>query len=161
MSFRIGQGFDFHPLAEGRRLVLGGVEIPYSHGLQGHSDADVAAHALANAILGALGEGDLGRHFPDADPRYHNADSIALLSSVWMRAAELNWGVANADITIFAQRPKLAPFLSAMRIRLAAMIGVDPSRLNVKASNPEGLGALGRGEGMAAAAIILLEKNES
>ncbi len=158
MTFRIGQGFDFHPLVEGRRLILGGVEIPYSHGLRGHSDADVAVHALANAILGALGEGDLGRHFPDTDPRYRDADSITLLSSVWMRASELNWGVANADITIFAQRPKLAPFLSAMRTRLAAVIGVDPSRLNVKASNPEGLGALGRGEGMAAAAIVLLEK---
>jgi 2-C-methyl-D-erythritol 2,4-cyclodiphosphate synthase len=158
MTFRIGQGFDFHPLAEGRRLVLGGVEIPYSHGLQGHSDADVAVHALANAILGALGEGDLGRHFPDTDPRYRDADSITLLSSVWMRAAEMNWGVANADITIFAQRPKLAPFLAEMRMRLAAAIAVDPSRLNVKASNPEGLGALGRGEGMAAAAIVLLEK---
>jgi 2-C-methyl-D-erythritol 2,4-cyclodiphosphate synthase len=158
MSFRIGQGFDFHPLAEGRRLVLGGVEIPYSHGLQGHSDADVAVHALANAILGALGEGDLGRHFPDTDPRYRDADSITLLSSVWMLAAELNWGMANADITIFAQRPRLALFLSAMRTRLAAVIGVDPSRLNVKAANPEGLGALGRGEGMAAAAIVLLEQ---
>src|SRR5215813_9357639 len=99
MSFRIGQGFDFHPLVEGRRLVLGGVEIPYSHGLQGHSDADVAVHALANAILGALGEGDLGRHFPDTDPSYRDADSIALLSSVWTRAAALNWSMANADIT--------------------------------------------------------------
>ncbi len=158
MSFRIGQGFDFHPLAEGRRLVLGGIEIPYSPGLQGHSDADVAVHALANAILGALGEGDLGRHFPDADPRYRNADSTALLSSVWMRATELKWSLANADITIFAQQPKLAPFLAAMREKLAAVIGVDQSRLNVKASNPEGLGALGRGEGMAAAAIVLLEK---
>ena len=158
MAFRIGQGFDFHPLVEGRRLVLGGVEVPHSHGLQGHSDADVAAHALANAILGALGEGDLGRHFPDSDPRYRDADSIILLSSVWTRAAELSWYLANADITIFAQRPKLAPYLPAMRTRLAAVIGADPSRLNVKASNPEGLGALGRGEGMAAAAIVLLEK---
>ena len=158
MTFRIGQGFDFHPLVEGRRLVLGGIEIPHSHGLRGHSDADVAVHALANAILGALGEGDLGRHFPDTDPRYRDADSIILLSSVWTRAAELNWGLANADITIFAQRPKLAPYLTAMRTRLAVVIGADPSRLNVKASNPEGLGALGRGEGMAAAAIVLLEK---
>jgi 2-C-methyl-D-erythritol 2,4-cyclodiphosphate synthase len=158
MSFRIGQGFDFHPLVEGRRLVLGGVEIPHSHGLRGHSDADVAVHALANAILGALGEGDLGRHFPDTDPRYRDADSITLLSSVWRRAAELNWGVANADITIFAQRPKLAPYLPAIRMRLAAVIGLEPSLLNVKASNPEGLGALGRGEGMAAAAIVLLER---
>ena len=158
MSFRIGQGFDFHPLIEGRRLVLGGVEIPHSHGLQGHSDADVAAHALANAILGALGEGDLGRQFPDTDERYRDADSIKLLSSVWTRVVELNWRLANADITIVAQRPKLASYLSAMRRTLAAAIGVEESRLNVKASNPEGLGALGRGEGMAAAAIVLLEK---
>jgi 2-C-methyl-D-erythritol 2,4-cyclodiphosphate synthase len=159
MSFRIGQGFDCHPLVAGCRLVLGGVEIPHSHGLQGHSDADVAVHALANAILGALGEGDLGRHFPDTDPRYGGADSITLLSSVWRRAAELHWTMTNADLTIFAQRPKLAPFFSAMRKTLAAVIGIDESRLNIKASNPEGLGALGRGEGMAAAAIVLLEKN--
>jgi 2-C-methyl-D-erythritol 2,4-cyclodiphosphate synthase len=158
MSLRIGQGFDFHPLVEGRRLVLGGIEIPHSHGLQGHSDADLAAHALANAILGALGEGDLGCHFPDTDLRYQAADSIALLSLVWMRAAEMNWSLANADITIFAQQPKLAPYLPAMRTRLAAAIGAEPSRLNVKASNPEGLGTLGRNEGMAAAAIVLLEK---
>src|SRR5580658_4580712 len=135
MTIRVGQGFDFHPLLEGRKLILAGVEVPYERGLGGHSDADVAAHALANAILGALGEGDLGRHFPDTDPRYRDADSITLLSSVWRRAAELNWGVANADITIFAQRPKLAPYLPAMRTRLAAVIGVEPSRLNVKASN--------------------------
>ena len=158
MAFRIGQGFDFHPLAEGRRLVLGGVEIQHSHGLRGHSDADVAAHALANAILGALGEGDLGRHFPDTDERYRDADSIRLLSLVWFRAAALNWRMANADITIFAQEPKLAPYLPEMRTRLAAAVSIDPSRLNLKASNPEGLGALGRGEGMAAAAIVLLEK---
>jgi 2-C-methyl-D-erythritol 2,4-cyclodiphosphate synthase len=133
MSFRIGQGFDFHPLVEGRRLVLGGIEIPHSYGLQGHSDADVAAHALANAILSALGEGDLGRHFPDTDARYKDADSISLLSSVWTRAAASNWGLANADVTIFAQRPKLAPFLPAMRTRLAVAIGIGESRLNVEA----------------------------
>jgi 2-C-methyl-D-erythritol 2,4-cyclodiphosphate synthase len=158
MVFRIGQGFDFHPLVEGRRLVLGGVEIPHSHGLQGHSDADVAVHALANAILGALGEGDLGRHFSDTDAAYKDADSISLLSSVWTRAVRSNWGLANADITIFAQRPKLAPHLEAMRSRLAAVLSIAPSRLNIKASNPEGLGALGRGEGMAAAAVVLLER---
>jgi 2-C-methyl-D-erythritol 2,4-cyclodiphosphate synthase len=158
MIFRIGQGFDFHPLIEGRRLVLGGVEIPHSHGLQGHSDADVAAHALANAILGALGEGDLGLHFPDTDPAHKDADSIGLLSNVWALAADSDWRLANADITIFAQRPKLAPYLAAMRTRLALAIGADTSRLNVKGSNPEGLGALGRGEGMAASAIVLLEK---
>ncbi len=159
MTFRIGQGFDFHPLVEGRRLILGGVEIQHSHGLQGHSDADVAAHALANAILGALGEGDLGGHFPDTDERYKDADSIVLLSAVWRRAAELNWRLANADLTIFAQRPRLAASLPAMQVRLSAAIGVEQSRLNVKASNPEGLGALGRGEGIAAAAIVLLERD--
>jgi 2-C-methyl-D-erythritol 2,4-cyclodiphosphate synthase len=158
MIFRIGQGFDFHPLVEGRRLVLGGVDIAYSHGLQGHSDADVAVHALANAILGALGEGDLGCLFPDTDEAYKDADSIILLSSVWSRAAQLDWALANADVTIFAQHPKLAPHLADMKVRLAAVIGIDPSRVNIKASNPEGLGALGRGEGMAAAAIVLLEK---
>src|SRR5438552_17364684 len=102
MIFRVGQGFDFHPLVEGRRLILAGVEIPHSHGLQGHSDADVAAHALANAVLGALGKGDLGSHFPDSDVAYKDADSIMLLSSVWARATESNWGLANADLTIFA-----------------------------------------------------------
>src|SRR6266481_9352854 len=106
MRLKVGQGFDFHPLEEGRKLVLGGVEIEHTAGLRGHSDADVAVHALANAILGALGEGDLGRHFPDADARYKDADSITLLSSVWTRAAEMNWDVVNADITIFAQRPQ-------------------------------------------------------
>jgi 2-C-methyl-D-erythritol 2,4-cyclodiphosphate synthase len=160
MIFRVGQGFDFHPLVERGRLVLGGVEIPHSHGLEGHSDADVAVHALANAILGALGEGDLGTHFPDTDAAYKDADSINLLSTIWTRAADQNWGMANADLTIFAQRPKLAPHLAAMRAKIAAAIGIDQSRVNVKASNPEGLGALGRGEGMAAAAIVLLEKNQ-
>lgn len=160
MTFRIGQGFDFHPLVAGRRLILAGVEIPYSHGLQGHSDADVAVHALANAVLGAIGEGDLGRHFPDTDPAYKDADSIILLSSVWARVLELQWSLANADLTIFAQRPKLAPYIAEMRARLAAAIGIDSARLNVKPSNPEGVGALGRGEGMAAAAIVLLERNK-
>jgi 2-C-methyl-D-erythritol 2,4-cyclodiphosphate synthase len=157
MSFRIGQGFDFHPLAPGRRLVLGGVEIPCERGLKGHSDADVATHALCNAILGALGEGDLGRHFPDSDPRYKNADSIRLLEEVWRLAHERGWKLGNADLTIFAQRPKLAPYLDAMRTRMAEALGVDAARINVKASSPEGIGALGRGDGMAAAAAVLLE----
>ncbi len=157
MSFRIGQGFDFHPLASGRRLVLGGVEIPYELGLKGHSDADVAAHALSNAILGALGEGDLGRHFPDSDPRYSNADSIRLLEEVWRLARERGWKLGNADLTIFAQRPKLAPYLERMRARMAEALGVGAARINVKASSPEGIGALGRSDGMAAAAAVLLE----
>jgi len=155
--FRVGQGFDFHPLEVGRQLVLGGVEIAHETGLRGHSDADVAAHALANAILGALGEGDLGRHFPDNEPRYKDADSIALLATVWARATDLGWRLVNADVTIFAAQPKLAPHLPAMRARLAGAIGSDPQLVNVKASNPEGLGALGRGEGMAAAAIVMIE----
>lgn len=159
MAFRIGQGFDFHPLEAERRLVLGGVTIEYTHGLRGHSDADVAAHSLANAILGATGQGDLGRRFPDNDPQYKDADSIALLATVWKGAAARGWRMVNADITIFAQRPKLAPHLPAMCTRLAEAVASDPSLINVKASNPEGIGALGRGEGMAASAIVLLESN--
>jgi 2-C-methyl-D-erythritol 2,4-cyclodiphosphate synthase len=157
MRLRVGQGFDFHPFEDGRRLILGGVEIAHPRGLRGHSDADVAAHALANAILGALGEGDLGRHFPDTDPRYKDADSLILLETVWKRAADLGWHLGNADLTIFAQQPRLSPLLPAMRTRLAAALGADESRLNVKASSPEGLGALGRSEGLAASAIVLLE----
>src|SRR5215831_20897172 len=105
MGYRVGQGFDSHPLVAGRRLVLGGVQVAYSKGLQGHSDADVAAHALANAILGALGQGDLGRHFPDKDARYKNADSLVLLAEVWKLAHDGGWRLVNADVTIFAQRP--------------------------------------------------------
>jgi 2-C-methyl-D-erythritol 2,4-cyclodiphosphate synthase len=157
MQSRVGQGFDFHPLEKGRRLVLGGVEIAHPKGLRGHSDADVAAHALANAILGALGEGDLGRHFPDSDPRYQNADSIALLADVWRIAHQRGFRLGNADLTIFAEQPRLAPHLDAMRANLARSLGAAPALVNVKASSPEGLGALGRGEGMAAAAIVLLE----
>jgi 2-C-methyl-D-erythritol 2,4-cyclodiphosphate synthase len=157
--YRVGNGFDFHPLEAGRRLVLGGVEIKHGMGLRGHSDADVAAHALANAILGAIGAGDLGRHFPDNDPKYENADSIALLSTVWKLASDQGWQLGNADLTIFAEQPKLKPHLDAMRERLASALGSDQSRINVKASSPEGLGALGRSEGMAAAAIVMLERD--
>ena len=155
--YRVGNGFDFHPLEAGRRLVLGGVEIKHDKGLRGHSDADVAAHALANAILGAIGAGDLGRHFPDSDPRYKGADSIALLEAVWKLAIGRGWRLGNADLTIFAEKPKLKPYLDAMRERLAAALGADQSRVNVKASSPEGIGALGRGDGIAAAAIVMLE----
>src|SRR3989442_16007070 len=118
MKFRVGNGFDFHPLEAGRRLMLGGVEIPHAKGLRGHSDADVAAHALANAILGALGESDLGRHFPDSDPRYKDADSLALLAEVWKLASGRGWRLVNADLTIFAQRPRLAPYVDTMRERM-------------------------------------------
>ncbi|HUA32125.1 MAG TPA: 2-C-methyl-D-erythritol 2,4-cyclodiphosphate synthase [Candidatus Binataceae bacterium] len=157
MRYRVGQGFDFHPLEAGRKLVLGGVEIAHEKGLRGHSDADVAAHALSNAILGAIGEGDLGRHFPDNDPRYAGADSIRLLREVWQLAASRGWRLVNADLTIVAQAPKLKPYLDEMRTRLAAALGVDQTSLNIKASSPESLGALGRGDGMASAAIVMLE----
>ena len=157
MRLRVGQGFDFHPMRPGRALKLGGVTIPHDAGLVGHSDADVAAHALANAILGALGEGDLGRHFPDSDSRYKDADSLTLLTEVWKLASERGWRLVNADLTIVAQRPRLAPYVAVMRERLAAALGAAPSLLNVKASSPEGLGALGRGQGMSAAAVVLLE----
>ena len=157
MRLRVGQGFDFHPLRPGRALKLGGIAIPQPTGLDGHSDADVAAHAVANAILGALGEGDLGRHFPDNDPDHKDADSLALLAAVWKLASSRGWRLVNADLTIFAQRPRLAPYVEAMRERLAGAIDAAPALLNVKASSPEGLGALGRGEGMSAAAVVLLE----
>ncbi len=157
MRLKVGQGFDFHPMRPGRALKLGGVTIPHDAGLDGHSDADVAAHALANAILGALGEGDLGRHFPDSDPRYKNADSLTLLAEVWKLASGRGWRLVNADLTIFAERPRLAPYVDAMRERMAGALGAEPATLNVKASSPEGLGALGRGEGMSAAAVVLLE----
>ena len=157
MRIRVGQGFDFHPLIEGRKLILGGVEIPFERGLGGHSDADVAAHALANAILGALGEGDLGRHFPDRDPRYKGADSLKLLAEVWKLASDRGFKLGNADVTIFAQKPKLAPHLDQMRLNFARALDADSKLLNLKASSPEGLGALGRGDGMAAAAIVVLE----
>jgi 2-C-methyl-D-erythritol 2,4-cyclodiphosphate synthase len=154
---RAGQGFDFHPLLEGRKRVLGGIEIPYERGLGGHSDADVVAHALANAILGALAEGDLGRHFPDTDPGYQGADSLKLLAVVWKLATDRGFKLGNADVTVFAQKPKLAPYLDQMRANLARALGADAKLLNVKASSPEGLGALGRGDGMAAAAIVVIE----
>jgi len=157
MTIRVGQGFDFHPLLEGRKLILGGVEIPYERGLGGHSDADVAAHALGNAILGALGAGDLGRHFPENDPRYKDANSLNLLMAVWKVASDRGFRLGNADVTIFAQKPKLAPYLDQMRLNLAHALAADSKLLNVKASSPEGLGALGRGDGMAAAAIVVLE----
>src|SRR5690242_17386607 len=154
MRFRVGQGFDFHPLEQGHRLVLGGVEIPHTHGLRGHSDADVAAHALANAVLGALGEGDLGRHFSDQDAKYKDADSIELLRRVWRMAASRGFKLVNADITIIAQQPRLGDFLDPMRANLAAALEAEPQSINVKASSPEGLGAAGRGEGMMALAAV-------
>lgn len=155
---RIGQGYDVHRLVEGRRLVLCGVDISWEKGLDGHSDADVAVHALMDAILGALGLGDIGRHFPDTDPAYEGADSMRLLDAVMAKAREKGYRVGNADITIVAQRPKLAPYIEHMRENLARGLGVDADRVNVKATTTERLGFEGEGLGISAQAVALLVK---
>ena len=156
---RIGQGYDAHRLAEGRRLVLCGIEIPHDRGLDGHSDADVAAHALMDALLGALGEGDIGRLFPDSDPAYEGADSMKLLETVMDRVRGRGYRVGNADITIVAQRPKLAGYMTQMRSRVAAALGVGEDRVNVKATTTERMGFEGEGIGMSAQAVALLVRD--
>jgi 2-C-methyl-D-erythritol 4-phosphate cytidylyltransferase/2-C-methyl-D-erythritol 2,4-cyclodiphosphate synthase len=153
---RIGHGYDAHRLAEGRRLVLCGVEIPNDRGLDGHSDADVAVHALMDALLGALGLGDIGRHFPDSDPRYKGISSMKLLEDVMQKVHGLGWRVGNADVTIVAQRPKLSPWMEQMRENLAAGLGVDVDRVNVKATTTERMGFEGEGVGISAQAVALL-----
>ena len=157
-GMRIGHGYDVHRLAEGRRLVLGGVEIPWEKGLLGHSDADVLTHALMDALLGAAGLGDIGKHFPDTDPAYAGADSLKLLAHVVGLLRERGFTVGNADATILAQRPKLAPHIPAMRDNLARVMGIESGQVNVKATTEEGLGFTGSGEGMAAHAVCLLVK---
>ena len=155
---RIGHGYDVHRLTEGRRLILGGVDIPWEKGLLGHSDADVLTHAVMDALLGAAGLGDIGRHFPDTDPAYAGADSLKLLEYVVKLLGERGFSVGNVDATVLAQRPKLAPHISQMRDNLARTMGVDPSRVNIKATTEEGLGFTGTGEGMAAHAVALMEE---
>lgn len=154
---RIGHGYDVHRLVEGRKLILGGVEIPYEKGLLGHSDADVLTHAVMDALLGAAALGDIGKWFPDSDPAYKGADSIALLRRVAELLAYEGWRVGNVDTTVLAQAPKLAPHLSQMREHLAAACGVPVSQISVKATTEEGLGFTGSGEGIAAHAVCLLE----
>jgi len=154
---RIGQGFDVHALVAGRRLVIGGVEIPFERGLAGHSDADVLLHAVADALLGAAGLGDIGRHFPDTDPQFKGADSRALLREVAARVRRAGYAVGNVDATIIAQAPKMAPHVAQMTANIAADLGIAPARVNVKAKTTERLGFAGRGEGIAAEAIALLE----
>ena len=154
---RIGHGYDVHRLVEGRRLILGGVDVPYEKGLLGHSDADVLVHAVMDALLGAAGLGDIGRHFPDSDPAYAGADSLALLDHVMALLHEKGWQVGNVDVTILAQRPKLAPYLEQMRENLAARMKAALEQVNVKATTEEGLGFTGLGQGMAAHAVALLE----
>lgn len=156
--FRIGQGYDVHRLVPGRELVLCGVKIPHSTGLLGHSDADVAVHALMDALIGALALGDIGGFFPDTDPAYAGADSIALLRRVTEVLAEQGFALVNVDATVLVQRPRLAPYVPEMRRALALAMGMDVSRVSVKATTEEGLGFTGRGEGIAAHAVALIEK---
>ncbi len=155
---RIGHGYDAHRLAAGERLVLGGVTIPHDKGLAAHSDGDVALHALCDALIGAAGGGDIGKHFPDDDPSYENIDSRILLRRVIATLAEQGLRVGNADLTIVAEEPRLAAHVAQMRANIAADLGVDAKRVNVKATTTEKMGFVGRGEGIAAHAVVLLEE---
>ena len=155
---RIGHGYDVHKLVEGRKLILGGIEVPYEKGLLGHSDADVLTHALMDALLGAAALGDIGKLFPDNDPDYAGADSVELLKMVCAVVAKAGYRVGNVDCTVIAQRPKLAPYIPAMREKLAKAMGVDVSRVSVKATTEEHLGFTGEGLGIAAHSVALLEE---
>ena len=154
---RVGMGYDVHKLVEGRRLILGGVEIPYEKGLLGHSDADVLVHAIMDALLGAAALGDIGKHFPDTDPAYEGADSMRLLEEVRKLLDANNYVIGNVDATVIAQRPKLAPYIDAMRENIAARLQIDKNQVNVKATTEEGLGFTGQGQGISSQAICLLE----
>ena len=157
---RIGHGYDVHRLVEGRKLILGGVEIPWEKGLLGHSDADVLTHALMDALLGAAALGDIGKLFPDKAPAYEGADSVVLLKQVSALLRERGYSVSNVDCTVIAQRPKLAPHIPAMRQRLAAAMGLETDRVSVKATTEEGLGFSGEGLGIAAHAVALIGETE-
>ena len=153
---RVGMGYDVHKLVEGRKLILGGVEIPHTLGLLGHSDADVLTHAVMDALLGAAALQDIGAHFPDTDPEYEGADSIMLLTRVRELLAEKGFAVGNIDATVIAQKPKLRPYIDEMEKRIADALGIDPDFVNVKATTEEGLGFTGREEGIAAQAVALV-----
>ncbi|MFJ5673004.1 2-C-methyl-D-erythritol 2,4-cyclodiphosphate synthase [Bacillus safensis] len=155
---RIGQGFDVHQLTEGRPLIIGGVTIPYEKGLLGHSDADVLLHTVADACLGAIAEGDIGRHFPDTDPEFKDADSFKLLQHVWALVKEKGYILVNIDCTIMAQKPKMAPYIQPMCEKIAEALEADVTQVNVKATTTEKLGFTGRGEGIASQATVLLQK---
>ena len=155
---RIGHGYDVHKLVEGRDLILGGVKIDYEKGLLGHSDADVLLHAVSDALLGAAGLGDIGRHFPDTDPKYKGADSLMLLREVYRKISEKGFRVGNIDVTMIAQKPKLKDYIPQMQANIAAAVGVTPDRVNVKATTEEKLGFTGTGEGMSCHAVCLLEE---
>jgi len=154
---RIGQGFDVHPLVSGRKLVLGGVEIPYEKGLDGHSDADVLLHAICDALLGAAGLGDIGRHYPDTSAEFRGVDSRKLLRDVAAKLAALQLTVVNIDATVIAQEPRVAPHVARMIANIAADLGIEPAMVNIKATSTERLGFLGRREGIAAQAVVLLD----
>ena len=157
---RIGHGYDVHRLVEGRDLILGGVKIDYEKGLLGHSDADVLLHAVSDALLGAAGLGDIGRHFPDTDPKYKGADSLELLREVYRKISEKGFRVGNIDVTMIAQKPKLKDYIPQMQANIAAAVNVSPDRVNVKATTEEKLGFTGTGEGMACHAVCLVEEME-
>lgn len=157
VDLRIGHGFDAHRFQRGRKLILGGIEIPHSAGLAGHSDADVLLHALINAILGALGKGDIGVHFPDSDARYKNISSAKLLAKVLAMMRREKFRVVNGDLTIVAEKPRLAPHYEKIRSRLAGLLQISRDRINVKAATTEGMGWIGAGKGMAATAVVLIE----
>jgi len=159
VDWRIGQGYDVHPLAEGRRLVLGGVEIAHERGLAGHSDADALLHAIADAVLGAAGLGDIGAHFPPSDERWRDASSLDLLERAAALAGDAGWRVVNVDATVIAERPRIAPHVPLMRQRIAARLGVAEGDVGVKATTNERLGFLGREEGIAAMAVALLKRD--
>jgi 2-C-methyl-D-erythritol 2,4-cyclodiphosphate synthase len=158
MMFRIGQGFDVHQLVEGRPLIIGGVTIPYEKGLLGHSDADVLLHTVADAVLGAIGAGDIGKHFPDTDPAFKDADSAKLLQHVWNLVKNEGYSLVNADCTIIAQKPKMAPYIEEIRARIAELLEATVEQVNVKATTTEKLGFTGRSEGIAAQAVVLLSR---
>lgn len=158
MNIRVGEGWDVHQLVEGRKLILGGVEIPYDKGLLGHSDADALLHAITDALLGAAGLGDIGRHFPDTDQQFKGADSGVLLADVANRVRAAGWQIGNVDSTIVAQAPKIAPHIAAMRERIATLLGLSPDQINVKAKTAEKLGPVGQGLSIEARAVTLLYK---
>jgi 2-C-methyl-D-erythritol 2,4-cyclodiphosphate synthase len=158
LPLRIGHGYDVHAFTDGDGVILGGVAIPYDRGLRAHSDGDVVLHALCDALLGALADGDIGQHFPDTDPAWADADSRALLRAVAARVSAAGYRLANADITVLAEAPKIGPHAAAMRGNIAADLEVSPAQVSVKATTSEGLGHIGRGEGIAVHAVVLLER---
>lgn len=157
---RFGQGFDVHQLVEGRPLIIGGVKIPFEKGLLGHSDADVLLHTVCDAILGALGLGDIGKHYPDTDEKFKDIDSKQLLDDVWQKAQALHYELGNLDATIIAQRPKMAPYIPQMRSLLAQRLYAEEGQINIKATTTEQLGFIGRGEGVAAMAVVSLVQKD-